>query len=244
MFFSSFYRGCIPPLWGSMIYRGVMISSYEYAVTWFENHTNDDSIFKKPIFLGLRPLIPVSTLFAAVARGIIESPIEYAKVMGQTGQKWQIKDIYRGFHLQIFRTCALLVPIFSTLDIFRRNTDVLSNFTGNFLVQAGASGAAYLMCWPLETLKNLSQSGMPMYEGSIIHTALCITHVSVIFIYLGTPRPGATFRETLAYLGGPWGLFRGVWPGTLCGALRNGCAMVMMVQAQGWATKLGLRQKQ
>ena len=66
-----------------------------------------------------------------------------------------------------------------------------------------------------------------------------------LFLYmLGTPRPGATFRETLAYLGGPWGLFRGVWPGTLCGALRNGCAMVMMVQAQGWATKLGLRQKQ
>ena len=157
-----------------MIYRGVMISSYEYAVTWFENHTDDDSIFKKPIFLGLRPLIPVSTLFAAVARGVIESPIEYAKVMGQTGQKWQMKDIYRGFHLQIFRTCALLVPIFSTLDIFRRNTDVLSNFTGNFLVQAGASGAAYLMCWPLETLKNLSQSGR--------YLTFCVIFFNIQFI--------------------------------------------------------------
>lgn len=210
-----FYRGCIPPLWGSIVYRGIMISSYEYTVTWFENNCTEDSIFKTPLWLGLRPLIPISTLFAAFARGVIESPIEYAKIMGQTGQKWKLKDVYRGFHFQIFRTCALLVPIFSTLDIFRRNTDVLSTLPGNFAVQAGASGAAYLMCWPLETLKNLTQSG--------------------------TPHPGASLKEKLNFLGGPWGLFRGVWPGTLCGALRNGCAMVMMVHAQSWATKLGLR---
>jgi len=102
-----------------------MISSYEYAITWCENHTANDSALKKPLFLGLRPLVPISTLFAAAMRGIIESPIEYAKIMGQTGQKWVLKDIYRGFHFQIFRTSALLVPIFSTIDIFRRNTEVM-----------------------------------------------------------------------------------------------------------------------
>jgi len=84
------------------------------------------------------------------------------------------------------------------------------------MVQAGASGAAYLLCWPLETLKNLTQSG--------------------------TPHPGASLQQKLAFLGGPKGLFRGVGPGTLCGALRNGCAMVMMVNAQIWATRLGMRQ--
>jgi hypothetical protein len=193
-----------------------MISSFEYAITWFENHTPEDSFFRKPLFLQLRPLVPASALFAAIVRGIIESPIEYAKVMGQTGQKWVLKDIYRGYQFQILRTSALLVPIFCTLDIFRRNTDVLGSFTGNFLVQAGASGVAYLCCWPLETLKNLSQSG--------------------------TPFPGATVKDQVAFLGGPRGLFRGVGPGTLCGSLRNGCAMVVMVYAQSLATQLGLRE--
>jgi hypothetical protein len=57
----------------------------------------------------------------------------------------------------------------------------------------------------------------------------------------GTPTPGASFRERLAYLGGPKGLFRGIWPGTLSGAIRNGAGMVAMVYAQQWATKLGMR---
>lgn len=57
----------------------------------------------------------------------------------------------------------------------------------------------------------------------------------------GTPFPGAKFSDRIKYLGGYSGVYRGIWPGTLCGALRNGCAMLAMVQAQAWATKLGLR---
>ena len=86
---------------------------------------------------------------------------------------------------------------------------------GNFIVTAAASGLCYAICWPLETLKNLAQSG--------------------------TPHPHATLTQKIAYMGGPFGLMRGVWPGTIAGALRNGCSMVLMVYAQQWATKLGLR---
>lgn len=212
--FRAFFRGCIPPLWGSMVYRGVMMSSYEYGFTWLEKNCDENGFVRTDI-LGVRPLVPLAAVFSASIRCVIESPIEYAKVMGQTGQKWQLKDVYRGFGFQILRTTALLIPIFSSLDYFRRKTDILHGFMGNFLVTAGASGAAYLVCWPLETLKNLSQSG--------------------------TPFPGATLKQKLDYLGGPLGVYRGVWPGTLAGAIRNGAAMVAMVYAQSWATKLGLR---
>lgn len=57
----------------------------------------------------------------------------------------------------------------------------------------------------------------------------------------GTPHPAATLRQRLDFLGGPRGLVRGIWPGTFSGGLRNGCAMIAMVYAQRWATKLGLR---
>jgi solute carrier family 25 carnitine/acylcarnitine transporter 20/29 len=213
--FIEFYRGCVPPLWGSMMYRGIMISSYEYAFTWLEKHTAHDSIVQQDLVLGIRPMVPLASIFSAVVRGFFENPIEYAKVMGQTGQSWQWRDIYRGFSFQIIRTTALLIPIFTSLDVARRKTDLLKTLPGNFAVTALASAGAFIICWPLETLKNLAQSG--------------------------TPHPRATFGEKLHYLGGSRGLYRGMGPGTLAGALRNGCAMMAMVYAQEWASKLGLR---
>lgn len=211
----GFYHGCVPPLWGSMVYRGIMMSAYEYSYTWIEKHYEEDHFIRQELFLGLRPMVPLASVFSAVTRGFFENPIEYAKIMGQTNQKWQLKDIYRGFSFQVVRTTALLIPIFSTVDMFRRKTKVLDSLFGHFLVTAAASAAAFLTCWPLETLKNLTQSG--------------------------TPFPGATIKQKIEFLGGPKGLFRGVWPGTIAGAIRNGSAMVAMVYAQSWATKLGLR---
>ena len=97
----------------------------------------------------------------------------------------------------------------------KRKTKILDSLVGYFLVTASVSGASFLIAWPLETLKNLTQSG--------------------------TPKPNATFAEKIQYLGGYRGLYRGVMPGTICGAIRNGCAMISMVYAQKMATKLGLR---
>eukprot|EP01038_Epipyxis_sp_PR26KG_P008439 gene8439-11416_t len=215
--FRGFYRGCIPPLWGSMLYRGIMMSSYEYSFTWLEKNCEGDwgTFVRNDLIFGIRPIVPISSVFAATLRGVLESPIEYAKVMGQTGKMWHINEIYRGFGFQILRTTALLIPIFTIVDIARQKTTLLTTFSGNFFVTAGASGLSYFICWPLETLKNLAQSG--------------------------TPHPGATFAQRIEFLGGMRGLMRGIWPGTIAGSLRNGCGMIAMVYAQSWATKLGLR---
>lgn len=214
--FRGFFRGCIPPLWGSMFYRGIMVSSFEYSFTWFEQNTAKDSIFQYETSFGLRPLVPISSVFSALCRGIFENPIEYAKVMGQTGQKWNTKDVFRGFNFQVARTTGLLIPIFTICDCFRRKTDVMKTLYGNFLVTAGASSFSYLLCWPLETFKNLTQAGVP--------------------------HAGATVAEKLKFLGGPRGLYRGVLPGVIAGGVRNGAAMVAMVYAQSLTTKLGLRE--
>ena len=56
-----------------MVYRGLMISSYEFAFTYIELNFDHDDFIKKEIFYGLRPLVPLSSIFAASIRVIVES---------------------------------------------------------------------------------------------------------------------------------------------------------------------------
>lgn len=212
----GFYRGAVPPLWGSAVYRGIQISGYEYAYTWLEMNTASDSLVKTDLGWGLRPMVPLASVFSASLRVCLESPIEYAKLMGQTGSSWKLRDVYRGFHWQLLRTTALITPIYVAIDCFRRKTDFMKSLTGNFCVMFSASVATYAVLWPLETMKNLSQSGKP--------------HV------------GASVPEKIKFLGGARGLLRGIWPGSLGGGLRNGAGLVVIVLTQSWLTKLGFRQ--
>lgn len=69
----GFFRGCIPPLWGSMMYRGVMISSYEFCYTYLEKNNEKDSFVRKDLGLGLRPIVPMSATFASICRSFFES---------------------------------------------------------------------------------------------------------------------------------------------------------------------------
>lgn len=190
----GFFKGCVPPLWGSMVYRAAMMSTFEASYTYFEQNYEKDSWYRTDLGFGLRPIIPISGFLAAFTRGFVESPIEYAKVMGQTNQKWQLRDIYRGLPFQVIRTTALVTPIFTMVDCFRQKTNILKTLWGNFAVVSGCAGVAYMAVWPLETLKNLAQTG--------------------------TPTPNATVAERIAYMGGVRGLFRGIWPGTLSGGIR------------------------
>ena len=214
----GFFRGCVPPLWGSMVYRGLMMSGYEFSFTYIEKEFSSDSFLRQDISVAfpVRPICLVSGLFAALCRGFIESPIEYAKVMGQLGKRWRFKDIYRGLSAQMIRTAFLITPIFAAMDTARRKTTLMTSLPGNFAVATTSCGIAYLMCWPLETMKNLAQSGIP--------------------------HPSASVAQRVAHLGGWRGVYRGVWPGCSAGALRNGCGMVAMQYAQKWATLLGLRE--
>ena len=211
-----FFRGMVPPLWGSTVYRAVMLSAYEFAFTHIEQNYPDDHFVKQEMVGGLRPVVLASAFFASAARSGLENPIEYAKVMGQTNQKWIFADIYRGFSAQCIRNTGLLIPIFCMVDYSRRKTDYMKQPSGIFMVTSVAASAGYLMAWPLETMKNLAQSA--------------------------TPHAGATISQRMEYLGGFRGLYRGVWPGTICGGFRNGCAMMVMGTAQAWATQLGLRE--
>lgn len=212
----GYFKGCIAPLWGSSLYRGAMMSGYEFSYTWLEKNCEPNGFIRSEILFGFRPIIPISALFSVFIRGIFESPIEYVKVMGQTGQNWQINQIYRGLKWQIIRTTTLILPIFTVLDIARREQpEYMKTMQGSFIVTSIASSFFCFLCWPLETIKNLAQSNLPY--------------------------PNATWTDRVRFLGGPAGLYRGVAPGTMSGGLRNGVGMIAMLYTQQLATRLGLR---
>jgi hypothetical protein len=71
--FQGFFRGVIPPLWGSTVYRGVMMSGYEFCYSYLEKECSPGHLLNRDMFFGLRLLVPTSAVFAAVIRGVIES---------------------------------------------------------------------------------------------------------------------------------------------------------------------------
>lgn len=146
----GFFRGCLPPLWGSTCYRSIMMSTYEASYTYFEGNY-DKSHFVNQEYGIFRPLVIVGAFNASIFRGIVENPIEYAKLQGQTGKPWILKDIYRGLHWQLIRTTALLIPIFTIVDNARRKTELMKTLPGAFGVTCFASGFSYLAAWPVSS---------------------------------------------------------------------------------------------
>ena len=66
------FRGCIPPLIGSSIYRGVMMSGYEMSYTFIELNAPSDSWLKQEFLGFVKPAVPVSVVFCSLARGLVE----------------------------------------------------------------------------------------------------------------------------------------------------------------------------
>ena len=216
---SAFFRGCVPPLWGSAVYRAAFMSAYEACFTWCEASLPHDSWWKRELLGGTaRPLVVGSTVVAALCRSVVEAPIEQAKVMRQTGRAIEWPHLYRGLPTQTARTTSMLLCILLPYDYCRRHSRLFrSGIMGQCAVVTSCCAAAYALVWPLETLKNMVQAGLP--------------------------HPSSTLRERLAYLGGPAGLYRGALPGVVCGGLRNGCAMLAMNGlANPLVTRLGLRE--
>ena len=214
----AFWRGVIPPLWGSSVYRSAMMSSYEACYTYLESVDPQSDVGRvmHAEWFAVRPLVVVSAVACSVFRSLFESPIEYAKVMRQTGRQWLFSDIYRGALTQVARTTAMLLFIFVPYDIIRKKT---TWFQGSLAAQWALTtlvcGTSYAISWPLETLKNLAQAG--------------------------TPRPGASLTERLTYVGGIRGLYTGSTPGIVCGGFRNGIAFLTMAKFHEIASRCGLR---
>ncbi len=90
-----------------------------------------------PYTFGLQPRVLVGSFFAATARSIIESPIEYIKVNAQTDKRGTLRQLYKGFGIQWVRTFGVMTTYFILIDSIRRNyPSVFKNPVGQFLASS------------------------------------------------------------------------------------------------------------
>ena len=80
----GFYRGFVPPLLGSMAFRGVLFSAYSgtYAACEHVPILHQEI----PFTGGLRPSVLLGAVAASVSRAAIESPFDFVKVRYMVGK--------------------------------------------------------------------------------------------------------------------------------------------------------------
>jgi solute carrier family 25 carnitine/acylcarnitine transporter 20/29 len=212
------YRGCVPPLWGSGIFRSAQFAVFEGVYTAMDNHTLRQEI---PGSSGLQLRVVMAAMCASTARAVIETPLEYAKVKRQTGQIWAVRGLYTGFGVTWARTMGLMTTYFILIDSQRRNFPNLfaSPVIGPFLASGISATLAWWIVWPLEYMKSQVQSQFGQRMSTIQRMKLVLKEV------------------------GFFGLYRGLAPGSIRSFLANGTAMVVMATAQKKVTQWGLRNK-
>ena len=110
----GFYRGCLPPMWGSAVYRSAQFAVYDLLYAEAEKYPS--SLEHVP-GTDMQWRVLGAGAVGATARTVLESPIEYAKVKGQTNQKWRLNEVYRGAGLQWARTGPMMTLYFCTLSV-------------------------------------------------------------------------------------------------------------------------------
>eukprot|EP00794_Sanderia_malayensis_P016179 gene16179-17805_t len=157
------YRGCVPPLWGSGIYRSTQFAVFEGVYTYFDGFGKTEI----PLTGGLQLRVLLGGAAASTARSIIETPLELAKVRRQTGQTWQLRGVYKGFGVTWFRTMGLMCTYFILVDTFRRNMSEQFKrpLIGPFLISGVAATVGWWVVWPLEYMKSQVQGNYGKERG-------------------------------------------------------------------------------
>ncbi|XP_071841460.1 uncharacterized protein [Apostichopus japonicus] len=213
----GFYRGSIPVLWGSGIYRSTQFGVFESVYTLLDNPTCKTEI---PLTAGLQIRVVIAGMCGSTARAVIESPLELAKIRRQTQQSWNYRGLYQGFGVMWCRTLGLMTTYFILIDTQRRHFPQVfeQSVFGPFLVSGVAATLAWWVVWPLEYMKTQVQADygekLPVMKR---------------------------IRLVLKQKGGFFGLYRGIGPGTIRSFISNGTSMIVMSNAQKKVTEWGLR---
>ena len=223
----ALYRGILPPLLGSSIFRSVQFSAYGAAMGSLQDSPAARAVI--PGTFGLERRVLLCGLFASTARALIETPLEYIKVRQQTGQRWlaapsaaqalahplrELAACYRGFGISWLRTVGLMTAFFVQVDHLERHHHelVATPLLGPFLKGGVCATLGWVVVWPMENLKTQLQaraSGVPA-DASVFARA----------------------RHVVAQRGGVLGLYRGIGPGLARSLLANGMSMVVFDQCQ------------
>ena len=220
--FLALYRGLLPPLAGSLIFRSLQFSAYTF--TYAAVRDNDVLTTPIPVLGGLQLRVLLSAAVSATVRSLVETPMEHVKVRRQVGKAWMLASspaeaakaplrellhMYGGFGICWARTAALMTSFFVMLDTLSRAAPelVAAGPLGAFVKGGVCATGAWALCWPFEYAKSRVQAGAA--SGSWV----------------------AELRAILAREG-VRGLYRGFGPGAARSMLANGTSMLAFSTCQ------------
>lgn len=214
----GFFRGIIPPILGGSLFRSAQFAAFEALYTKLDKHPiYAHSI---PFTAGLEPRIILGGIASGTARAIVECPFEYSKVQRQTGQSWKVGNMYQGFKVLWIRSVGLMTTYFTMVDFFRRNTKAYKHQYGIFFMNGLCACFGFIAIWPFEVAKNHIQSLQKVEEKHTVKEIL---------------------KKRIQKDGIIHGIYRGSLPGLLSVYIRNGVAMMVMIEAQKLITYFGFR---
>ncbi len=219
----ALYRGLLPPLVGSSIFRSVQFSAYGFAIGSQRESGWGDTII--PHTGGLQTRVLAAGLFSSFARSLIETPLEYIKVRQQVAKSvlgsggflmdaaaaplTALRQCYTGFGISFLRTFGLMGTFFVLVDSLERHQPELLAipFWGAFLKGAVCSSIGWFIVWPGEVLKSQVQagtSGVPDKAGAWVRLKWVLKERGIT------------------------GLYRGIGPGLSRSLIANGASMVAL----------------
>lgn len=220
----GFWKGWLPPLVASSIFRSFMFSAFEVAYTQMGKMRQTKTWADKKFFY----VCPWSYrtvaggLAGGTARAMIETVSENMKVKRQTGQNWEWKGLYRGAGAQWVTTTGMFTSFMIMVGMARDYTNLMESKAGNFVVGAIAGTLCWYIVWPFEYVKNQIQAETTGVGNTIMER----------------------WKFAMQEAGGIRGLYRGFVPGTFCYVLRNGAAMLSMAIVNDMFFKMGWRKKE
>jgi len=229
----ALYRGLLPPLLGSSIFRSVQFSAYGAAMGSLQESPAARAVV--PGTWGMEARVPLAGVVASTARALIETPLEYIKVRQQTGQGWltapsaaealahplrELAALYRGFSITWLRTTGLMTAFFVQVDHLERHHHdlVATPLLGPFLKGGVCATTGWILVWPFEVLKSRVQANTEGFGPEVGWLARA--------------------RGILASTG-VRGLFRGIGPGVARSLVANGSSMVVYSQCQAMMRRGG-----
>lgn len=216
----AFYRGILPPLVGSSIFRSVQFSAYG-AAYGAQAGTAGESVI--PGTGGLQARVLTAGLIASFCRSLIETPLEFIKVRQQMAKAVtggggvsgamshplvEVRRLFTGFSVSFVRTWGLMGLFFVFVDhLERHHSELLATpGLGPFVKGGVCATAAWIVVWPFELVKNQVQAGMAGLPA--------------------TSSLPARLSWVVNHRGGVRGLYRGIGPGVTRSLIANGASMV------------------
>ena len=158
----ALWRGLLPPLVGSVVFRASQMASFAYAHRALRDERWARA--RVPGAGALEVRVLAAAAVATTGRALLEAPLEALKVRAQIGAPPPrgLREAYTGFGLTWARLFVALGTFFVVCDAVERDAPALfaTPVLGPFAKGAGAGTLGWALAWPLEVLKSRVQGGV------------------------------------------------------------------------------------